>query len=63
MSKCQEEELERLPQVGRWLRLRGRQPDQSERRPLEGMQIALTLNRMVRDRIDPGSDEDDLCYT
>ena len=62
MAKCQEE-LERIPEVAAWLRSRGKQPEQAEARPLEGMKVALTINRMVVGRIDPQVDEDDWCYT
>jgi len=62
MTKCQEE-LERIPRIGAWLKSRGRQLEQADSHPLEGMEIALTINRMVRDKVDPESDEDDLCYT
>ncbi|HSB11007.1 MAG TPA: polysaccharide deacetylase family protein [Blastocatellia bacterium] len=62
MLKCQEE-LERNPRFAAWFKSRGRQAQEADARPLDGMEIALTINRMVRDKIDPDTDEDDLCYT
>lgn len=62
MTKCQDE-LERIPRIGAWFKSRGKRSEQNESRPLDGMEIALTINRMVRDKVDPNNDEDDLCYT
>jgi len=62
MAKCQQE-LERIPEVGPWLKSRGKQHEASESQPLKGMEIALTINRMVRNTVDPDADEDDWCYT
>src|SRR5215212_9887000 len=62
MSKCIEE-LNNIPEVAALLRNRGKQPDEVNRRPLEGMKIALTLNRMVRSKVDPDANADDACFT
>src|SRR5262249_18051959 len=32
-------------------------------RPLEGMELALTLNGTISSHMDPQADEDDVCYT
>jgi len=61
-SKCREE-LNAIPEVAALLRSKGKQTDESNSRPLEGMQIALTLNRMVRNKIDPDANADDACFT
>jgi peptidoglycan/xylan/chitin deacetylase (PgdA/CDA1 family) len=62
VSKCKEE-LNTIPEVAALLRAKGKQTDESNSRPLEGMQIALTLNRMVRNKIDPDANADDACFT
>jgi peptidoglycan/xylan/chitin deacetylase (PgdA/CDA1 family) len=62
MSKCIEE-LNNIPEVAASLRNHGKQPDEVNSRPLEGMKIALTLNRMVRNKIDPDANADDACFT
>ena len=62
MSKCIEE-LNNIPEVAASLRNHGKQSDEVNSRPLQGMKIALTLNRMVRNKIDPDANADDACFT
>ena len=62
MLKCQQE-LERIPEVAPWLKARGKHAEQLEAQPLKDLELALTINRMVRNTIDPEADEDDWCYT
>jgi peptidoglycan/xylan/chitin deacetylase (PgdA/CDA1 family) len=62
MSKCKEE-LNTIPEVAASLRNHGKQSDEVNSRPLEGMKIALTINRMVRNRVDPDANADDACFT
>jgi peptidoglycan/xylan/chitin deacetylase (PgdA/CDA1 family) len=62
MSKCIEE-LNNIPEVAASLRNHGKRSDEVNSRPLEGMRIALTLNRMVRNKIDPDASIDDACFT
>jgi peptidoglycan/xylan/chitin deacetylase (PgdA/CDA1 family) len=62
MSKCKEE-LNTIPEVAASLRNHGKQPDEANSRPLEGMKIALTINRMVRNKVDPDANADDACFT
>jgi hypothetical protein len=56
MTRCQDE-LSTIPEV----KARGRKPDAPEG-SLAGMEIALTVNRMVRTTVDPDRDQDDWCY-
>jgi hypothetical protein len=61
MTRCQEE-LNSIPEVAAASpKARSKQPDAEG--SLEGMQIALTINRMVRSVADPDQDQDDWCYT
>lgn len=62
MSKCKEE-LNTIPEVAASLRNHGKQSDEVNSRPLEGMKIALTINRMVRNKVDPDANADDACFT
>jgi peptidoglycan-N-acetylglucosamine deacetylase len=62
MSKCKEE-LNNIPEVAASLRPHGKQADEANSRPLGGMKIALTINRMVRNKIDPEANADDACFT
>jgi peptidoglycan/xylan/chitin deacetylase (PgdA/CDA1 family) len=62
IPKCKEE-LNTIPEVATSVRSHGKQPDDADSRPLEGMQIALTINRMVRNRVDPDANADDACFT
>jgi peptidoglycan-N-acetylglucosamine deacetylase len=62
MLKCRQE-MERIPRVAPWLKARGKHPEQIENQPLKGLELALTINRMVRKTVDPDADLDDWCYT
>jgi peptidoglycan-N-acetylglucosamine deacetylase len=62
MTKCANT-LGSIPEVGALLRARGKQAEELETKPLDGMEIALTINRMVRTKVDPDADADDMCYT
>src|ERR1044071_1573525 len=62
MPTCKDE-LNTIPEVAASSRSHGKQPDEANSRPLEGMQIALTINRMVRSKIDPDANADDACFT
>lgn len=62
MTRCQEE-LNKIPEVAAAsIKARSKQPDDAEE-SIEGMEIALTINRMVRTKIEPDRDQDDWCYT
>jgi len=62
MTRCQEA-MTTIPEVAAAsIKTRGKRPDDAEG-SIEGMEIALTINRMVRTRIDPDRDQDDWCYT
>lgn len=63
MTRCQEE-LNTIPEVaaGASIRTRGKRSDDAEG-SIEGMEIAFTINRMVRTKIEPDRDQDDWCYT
>src|SRR5712692_5489006 len=62
MTRCQEE-LNTIPEVAAAsLRTRGKRSDDAEG-SIEGLEIALTINGMVRTKIEPDRDQDDWCYT
>jgi hypothetical protein len=62
MTRCQEE-LKTIPEAAALSAdARGKRPEISGQ-PLAGMEIALTINRMVRSKSDPDEDKDDWCYT
>jgi hypothetical protein len=62
MTRCQEE-LNTIPEMAAAAaRARGKHPDKAED-SVEGMEIALTINRMVRTKVEPDLDQDDWCYT
>src|ERR1700730_9490110 len=60
MTLCQEE-LNSVPEIAAASKVRNKQPD--DEASLQGMEIALTINRMVRSKADPDQDQDDWCYT
>jgi peptidoglycan-N-acetylglucosamine deacetylase len=62
MTRCQEE-LKTIPEVATASsKARLKRPEEGEE-SLDGMEIALTINRMVRATADPDRDQDDWCYT
>jgi len=61
MTKCQDE-LSVIPEVAAALKNRTK-PDEQGSQPLAGMQVALTVNGLVRSNADPDEDDDDWCYT
>src|SRR5687767_1317374 len=62
MMRCQGE-MNTIPEVAAAsIKTRSKRPDDAED-SIEGMEIALTINRMVRTRIEPDRDQDDWCYT
>ena len=62
MTRCQGE-LNTIPEVAAAsIKTRNKRPDDAED-SIEGMEIALTINRMVRTKIEPDRDQDDWCYT
>lgn len=60
MTRCQED-LNAIPEVSSSTRTRNKntEPEGS----VEGMEIAVTINRMVRSDADPDENQDDWCYT
>lgn len=62
MTRCQEE-INTIPEVAAAsLKTRNKRPGDAEE-SIEGVEIALTINRMVRTKIEPDRDQDDWCYT
>jgi hypothetical protein len=62
MTRCQEE-MNTIPEVAAAsIKARSKRPDDRED-SVEGMEIAITINRMVRTKIEPDRDQDDWCYT
>lgn len=60
MTRCQED-LNAIPEVAASLRARSKQS--ADEGSLNGMEIALTLDLMVRSKADPERNLDDSCYT
>jgi polysaccharide deacetylase len=62
MMRCQGE-MNTIPEVAAAsIKARNRRQDDAED-SIEGMEITLTIDRMVRTKIDPDRDQDDWCYT
>ncbi|MEK6325162.1 MAG: polysaccharide deacetylase family protein [Acidobacteriota bacterium] len=62
MTRCQDE-LSTIPEVvAASIKARGKKPDDADD-SVAGMEIALTINRMVHSTVDPDRDQDDWCYT
>ena len=59
MTRCQEE-MNSVPEIAAASKVRNKHPD--DEASLRGMEIALTINRMVRSKADPDQDQDDWCY-
>lgn len=64
MTRCQED-LNAIPEVAASLRARTKQSgdEAALKDALSGMEIALTIDLMVRSKADPDRDLDDWCYT
>jgi|ERR1041384_3008462 hypothetical protein len=60
LTRCQED-LNAIPEVAAALRARAKDTEGED--ALNGMEIALTLNYMVRSKVDSERDVDDWCYT
>ena len=61
MTRCQDD-LTTIPEVAASsLKPRNKRPEEEE--SLAGMEIALTINRMIRSTVEPDRDQDDWCYT
>ena len=56
-------DLNAIPEMAAVLRSRKHDLEDSQGRPFEGMEIALTINGMVMSDVDPEADADDLCFT
>ena len=54
-----------IPEIAHFQKAASKAPESpvSDGRPLEGMELALTLNGTIASHMDPQADEDDLCYT
>jgi hypothetical protein len=62
MTRCQDE-LGTIPEVAALsIKGRGKKPEDAEG-SVSGMEIALTINGMIRSTVDPDRDRDDWCYT
>jgi hypothetical protein len=59
MTKCLEE-IDRIPEVSALLKSQGRE-NSDQARPLEGLEIALTINGMIRSQSNPEDDIDNWC--
>jgi len=56
-------DLNAIPGMSAVLKSRKHDSQESQGRPFEGMEIALTINGMVMSDIDPEADADDQCFT
>lgn len=56
-------DLNAIPEMAAVLKSRKHDSEESQGRPFEGMEIALTINGMVMSDVDPEADADDLCFT
>ncbi len=56
-------DLNTIPEMAAVLKARKNDSEEVQGRPFEGLELALTINGMVRSRIDPDADPDDLCFT
>lgn len=56
-------DLNTIPEMAAVLRSRKNDSEEFQDRPFEGLELALTINGMVRSRVDPDADADDLCFT
>src|SRR5260370_318169 len=59
MKKCQDE-LNAIPEAAAFAKS---QRAETENRPLDGMELALTINGMIQTAMSPEEDEDDWCYS
>ncbi|MEK6303271.1 MAG: polysaccharide deacetylase family protein [Acidobacteriota bacterium] len=55
-------DLNAIPEMAAVLKSRKHDSDESHERPFEGLELALTINGMVRSHVDPEADADDLCF-
>ncbi|MFY9611330.1 MAG: polysaccharide deacetylase family protein [Blastocatellia bacterium] len=56
-------DLNTIREMAAVLRSRKNGSEDFQGRPFEGLELALTINGMVRSRVDPDADADDLCFT
>lgn len=56
-------DLNTIPEMAAVLKARKNHTEEVQGRPFEGLELALTINGMVRSQIDPEGDADDLCFT
>lgn len=56
-------DLTTIPEMAGVLRSRKNDAEEFQGRPFEGMELALTINGMVRSQVDPDADADDMCFT
>src|SRR6185503_18173750 len=62
MTRCQEA-INTIPEVeAASIKARSKRQEDAEG-SIQGMEIALTINLMVRSQIEPDRNQDDLCYT
>ncbi len=63
ISKCQSELSSSIPEMAAFFKAKGKLPTESESRPLEGMEIVLTINRMILSSPTTQEDDrDDACF-
>lgn len=56
-------DLNTIPEMAAVLESRKNDSEEVQSRPFEGLELALTINGMVRSQIDPDADADDVCFT
>jgi peptidoglycan/xylan/chitin deacetylase (PgdA/CDA1 family) len=62
ISKCQSELSSSIPEMAAFFKAKGKVPTEPGSRPLEGMEIVLTVNRMILSSPPARDDRDDACY-
>ncbi|HEY7910862.1 MAG TPA: polysaccharide deacetylase family protein [Blastocatellia bacterium] len=63
ISKCQSELSSSIPEMAAFFKAKGKLPTESASRPLEGMEIVLTINRMILSSPSAQEDDrDDACF-
>jgi len=60
VNKCQED-LKRIPEIATLLKPRARAEGEEEEKPLKGLEVALTINGMIRSQSNFDDDIDNSC--
>lgn len=61
LARCMEE-LDYVPEIAGFLKARGQEESPNGSRPLAGLELALTINEMLKSHASPEENPDDWCY-